>query len=306
MMPPKCVRCVFPHLDVAVCGECGWVLNPRAMAHDPACTKRPTIYGCSDCGIPGGPEPFTCGTCEGKKEPTVPCRACGKPTPMLGTQLCHLCWQANRYAGKTQPCNVCKVLIPVSVDGWCHACKEKHAARHCKECKTEAPRHKLDCSVGRVPPFSVCVACNGTKVVSTVETDDDGHPVERACPECSGRAQRTLYPKCSRCPMQSIISTKDGYLCGNCYDAREERITCRFCRKGCIRKPSGCCDRCWRLDMEVRSDPDLVRRMLGAPPDVKPAPYPTGYIVMAFWGGLIMGSVIMCGALAAYAVWSTP
>jgi len=25
--------------------------------------------------------------------PTVPCRICGKPTPMLGTKLCDRCWE---------------------------------------------------------------------------------------------------------------------------------------------------------------------------------------------------------------------
>lgn len=27
------------------------------------------------------------------EEPTVPCRICSKPTPMLGTKLCDRCWQ---------------------------------------------------------------------------------------------------------------------------------------------------------------------------------------------------------------------
>lgn len=29
----------------------------------------------------------------GSKTPTVPCRLCSSPTPMLGTKLCDRCWE---------------------------------------------------------------------------------------------------------------------------------------------------------------------------------------------------------------------
>ena len=32
---------------------------------------------------------------------TVPCRSCGKDTPMTGTKLCDNCWEVERRTGKT-------------------------------------------------------------------------------------------------------------------------------------------------------------------------------------------------------------
>jgi hypothetical protein len=40
--------------------------------------------------------------CNMNEDGTIPCKSCGSPTQMLGTELCDVCWERSRNVRKVQ------------------------------------------------------------------------------------------------------------------------------------------------------------------------------------------------------------
>lgn len=50
-----------------------------------------------------------------KAQPTVPCKWCGTPTPMLGTKMCDGCWELDRRIER-QPALARRILEAFEAD----------------------------------------------------------------------------------------------------------------------------------------------------------------------------------------------